>query len=525
MVIVLSLTSPVYSQTPLPSVANGWESPKLPSSVGPVFLPPVDPSSPVDVDQRLRQLESANAQLGQRFDQMAEQNRRLMGQIDSFSTSSMADDDQYRGSSLRGFDDQPEDIRGDEPEPAVDESSAPSTFGEGFKWETKDGEYSLVFHNETQLDLRAYGQPNSDPVNQFGFYFSRVRLYFNGHMTKPIEYSVALSKGLGDLNLLDAYLNFNYDERLQFRIGRYRVPFTYDWYALSNQFLPTFERSVFALNYGYNRNFACMVHGELGEDLAEYAVAVANGPRNQYFDFNSDKDVLAYINYRPFQNSEALRALNYLNIGGSTAYGIQDQSPLPDGFRTSLNATRNEGALEAAPIFLDLNPGVLERGPRQLNELHIAYYYKQLSLMGAWDTGYNSYARETGPQVKVPTYAYHVQFGYFLTGEEVTRRTFVEPIAPFDLRKGKRGMGAFEIQSRYDEFIVGDEIFTDGLADGNRWTNRVKTIDAGLNWYLTKYSMVRFDWQHAIFAQPVPYRPGKFQSVSNLFWTRFQMYF
>ena len=41
-------------------------------------------------------------------------------------------------------------------------------------------------------------------MNQFGFYTSRMRLYFNGSLTDPIEYSVSLNKGLGDLNLLDA---------------------------------------------------------------------------------------------------------------------------------------------------------------------------------------------------------------------------------------------------------------------------------------------------------------------------------
>jgi phosphate-selective porin OprO/OprP len=502
-----------------------WATSLALSAYGQTRLPPVETVQPTpSIEERMRQLEAVNGHLIQQYESLRSDNQQLGRQLDVLRNQADSDD-APRAPLPRSFDDQPEDIRGDEPEPSTDERRTIPSFGEGFKWSTRDGEYDLVFHNETQLDVRAYAQPHSDPVNQFGFYISRVRLYFNGHLTKPIEYSVSLNKGLGDINLLDAYLNFNYDKRFQFRIGRYRVPFTYDWYALSNQFLPTPERSVFAINYGYNRNFALMIHGELGENRAEYAVALANGPRNQYFDFNADKDLLAYINYRPFQDSECFKALEYLNIGGSMTYGIQDQVPLPMEFRTSLNATESEGAFEAAPTFLQLNPDVFERGPRNMWEVHTAYYYKQLTLMAAWDTGYNSYARGNDPNIKVSTYGYHAQVAYLLTGEEVTRRTFIDPLEPFDLRPGKRGRGAFEIQARYDEFVVGNEIFTGGLADPNEWTNRVKTIDTGINWYLNKFTRIYFGWQHAIFAHPVPFRPGEFQNSSDLFWTRFQIYF
>jgi hypothetical protein len=37
-----------------------------------------------------------------------------------------------------------------------------------------------------------------------------------------------------------------------------------------------------------------------------------------------------------------------------------------------------------------------------------------------------------------------------------------------------------EPQVRYDDFVVGSEIFTGGFADANLWTNRVQTIDAGV---------------------------------------------
>lgn len=420
----------------------------------------------------------------------------------------------------------PPDIQTDEPEPDVLEVPTRTFFLEGFKFETRDSEFTLQFHNETQFDIRAYEQAASDPVNQVGFYVPRMRLFFNGRMTKPIEYSVSVNKGLGSFDLLDAYLDFNYDTRFQLRVGRYRVPYTYDMYALSNVFLTAPERSVFALNYGYSRNLAIMGHGNILGERLDYAVAAANGPRNSYYDSNAHKDVLAYIDYRPFFRTERFPFLRDLDIGGSMAFGIQDQAPLPVSFRTSASASTAAGVAKAAPAFLTLDNNVLERGTRELWEIHGAYFYKGLSLMGAWDKGYNTYGHVNSQiDVRVPTDGFHVAAAYLITGETLTRRSFVAPIRPFDLRKGRRGPGAIELQARYAEFGVGDEIFTGGFADPNLWANRVQVIDAGFNWYLNKYMKVYFDWQHSIFNQPVTYRPGGWQKTSDLFWLRFQLFF
>ena len=467
-------------------------------------------------------MEHKNAELEARFGSMLEENQHLARRLDQFTPASQ----QITPFQRETFDDQPEDIRTDQPEGGVPADSAISSFDQGFKWETRDGEYNLVFHNELQVDTRAYAQPNSYPVEQFGFFLNRGRVYFNGHMTKPVEYSISFNQGLADFQLLDVYLNFNYDPRFQVRIGRYRVPYMYEWYALSNQFLVSPERSVFALNYGYRRNEAIMLHGEVLDESMEYAVAVSTGPRNALFDTNSDKDMLAFVNYRPFQHAAAT-SLKNLNIGGSLGTGVQDNVPRPINFRTSLNASDSDGALQAAPIFLRFNDDVVERGLRRLWALHVAYYYEHLSLLSGWETGFNSYTDTANPTpVRLPTYGYYVQCGYFITGETVTRRTFVQPLRPFDLRPGKgKGPGAIELQARYCEFDVGQQVFNAGFADPNLWTRRVQTIDVGVNWWLNMFTKVAFDWQHAIYASPIPYRPGAFQSKTDLFWLRFQLYY
>jgi phosphate-selective porin OprO/OprP len=101
----------------------------------------------------------------------------------------------------------------------------------------------------------------------------------------------------------------------------------------------------------------------------------------------------------------------------------------------------------------------------------------------------------------------------------------VQPLRPFDLRKGQFGLGAWELGGRYNFLGLGDEVFTHGLADPSLWFDRVATTDVGLNWYLTSYVKVAMFWEHAEFGRPVLYRPGARQLTSDVFILRLQLRF
>ena len=69
-----------------------------------------------------------------------------------------------------------------------------------------------------RVDSRDYLTKNQNPVlNDFDI--PRMRLLFSGRLTRPIEYQLALQRSLGSLDVLNAYLNFHYDDRIQFRAG------------------------------------------------------------------------------------------------------------------------------------------------------------------------------------------------------------------------------------------------------------------------------------------------------------------
>ncbi|MFO1064087.1 MAG: porin [Pirellulales bacterium] len=408
----------------------------------------------------------------------------------------------------------------------------PGAFGEkkkkgfeGFKLESEDKEYSLQMHLETQLDLRVYGQGNQDPLNEVGLYMPRARMAFNGTLTKPIEYNLMFNRSVSSFDLFDAFVNFNYDPRFQFRIGRFRMPFTYEWYSIANQFLIAPERSVFAVNYGYNRNTAAMIHGTVLDEQLDYALSVAAGPRNSYADENNSKDIIGYVNWRPLAGCGS-STWERLNIGGSFGTGVQEQTALPINFHTSFNFSEASVVPKMVPSFLRLNGNVTENGLRQLGEIHLAHYVGSMTLLSAIDAGFNTYGfNNKGGHVRLPTSGYHVQVGYFVTGEEVTQRGLIAPLRPFDLRSGKMGPGAIELQTRFSHFDVGEEVFSGGLSDKSLWTNRVNAVDSGLNWYLNNYVKVYFDWQRSFYGNRVTTGSGRSADHSDLFWLRTQIYF
>ncbi len=179
--------------------------------------------------------------------------------------------------------------------------------------------------------------------------------------------------------------------------------------------------------------------------------------------------------------------------------------------------------------FLILERDTVERGERLLGSVHAAYFYKGLSLIGEWQYGLGGYASLEHPRsVNVPFAGYYVTAAYFLTGEEIERRSRVTPLRPV-LRtrrnQGRRGIGAWELVGRVSDLRLGEEIFAAGFADPNLWSNRTTTTEVGLNWYLNEYLKIYMFWLHGEFASPVLYRPGELQKTADMFWLRFQLYF
>ena len=260
--------------------------------------------------------------------------------------------------------------------------------GSGFVISSEDDEYQLQFHNLSQFELRQYNNQNMSPTHST-FGIPRQWLIFNGRLTKPIEYFVATNWGFTNLNLLDAFVNFHYDDRLQVKLGRFKTPYTYEFYAEPVNGLINPERSMFFNNYGPNRDVGAMVWGQVFNKTTDYAVGVFNGVRNGNIDNNNAKDIIAYFNSRPLEKS-GIDLFKYWNVGGSTSYNVYNGTARPEVFRTNVPYP---GDPNVSPQWLILNPNTQSFGSQKLWSVHSALYYKSLSLIGEWNSGYETYAK------------------------------------------------------------------------------------------------------------------------------------
>ncbi len=402
------------------------------------------------------------------------------------------------------------------------------SFGPGFLFETEDEEFRLWVHLESQIEARIWGQREQVPANS-GIFLPRQRIFFDGNITRRIEYELAFNRGLGgNVNILNAFINLHFDDRFEVRIGRFFTPLTYDQFAISNYWMPTPERSIFTTNVGLGRQIGLMGWGYLFDKRLDYAAGVFNGSRNSFESLSNSVDFVGYLNARPFQESESLKFARFLNLGTSVAIGDQDQAAVPSAFRIGGGSPNGDVPGLGTTPFLILNPNVLERGERLLGSVNAAYFHKGLSLIGEWQYGYGNYAFPgRSPSVQVPYAGFYVVGGYFLTGENVERRTRVNPLRPFiPTRKGAPiGPGAWELVGRVSELRVGENIFTAGFADPSLWSNQAITTELGTNWYWNEYIKMYIFWLHGQFGEPVQYRPGGLQKTADMFWLRFQLYF
>ncbi len=401
-----------------------------------------------------------------------------------------------------------------------------ASFGPGIQFQRDDEAFGLQIHYESQVEARSWGQDEQVPANS-GFFLPRQRVFFNGNIGEPIEYEFAINRGLNNINLLNAFINLVVSDKLQLRFGRFFTPFPYDQYAVSNYWLLTPERSVFTTNLSLNRQIGAMLLGNLFDKRLDYAVGVFNGSRNSFESLNNSLDGVAYLNARLFQNSSVPFA-QYLNVGTSVAFGSQDQSAVPASFRIAGGSPDANIPGVATTPFLILNPGVVERGDRLLGSVHMAYFFNSLSLIGEWQYGSGGYAVAAQPgSERVPFSGFYVAGGYFLTGEQVERRTRVKPLRsliPIS-RDDERGAGAWEAVARVGQLRLGENIFTAGLADPALWSNSATTTEVGMNWYWNEYVKMYMFWLHGDFGEPVQFRPGSSQKTADMLWLRFQLYF
>ena len=87
-----------------------------------------------------------------------------------------------------------------------------------------------------QTDFKYFLPEDQEPARP-GVYIPRFRTYFEGHITRSFEYELSLQRSVeGQFDVLDANINYRPSEAFQVKLGRFLVPYSYDWYDHLEQY-------------------------------------------------------------------------------------------------------------------------------------------------------------------------------------------------------------------------------------------------------------------------------------------------
>ena len=364
--------------------------------------------------------------------------------------------------------------RRDSTSPATLESHQGNVkFGPGFEIRSNDDEFIFQFHNLTQFDYRGYQQGGQNPVHDT-FDFPRQWFMFSGRITQADRLLRLAGQRLRhDLDCSTCFLDFDYDPRLQFRVGRFKTPFTYEFFVEPIQGLIIPERSVFFNNFGQNRDLGVMAFGRLFDNTLDYAVGIFNGTRNGSRRPQRRQGRLRRSSTGSRSATRRTRCSRTSTSAARSSPAHQHNVPVPQTLRTVVPTAGN--AVARRPVPRASTTTSASRATGRSGTSTPPGSTSQLAVIGEWGSGFQDYALDEQPpgdRTHLPVQSFYVQAGYLLTGETRSSVGIVKPLRPFDLRKGQFGLGAWELTGRYDYLDIGNEVFTNGLADPNLWANR-----------------------------------------------------
>lgn len=404
-------------------------------------------------------------------------------------------------------------------------SSKPLVAGwdDGFFLSSEKKDFLLRITGQIQADYRAF-LTDADQTDVDTFLVRRARLGIEANMFQYYEFRLLPDFGQGQARVQDAFMNVHYVDYLQFEVGKFKQPFSYEQ-LVQDRFVPTMERSMID-QLVPARDVGVMIHGQkLFDDFLDYGAAVSNGQINGDADNNEHKDVNARVAVRPFYDPCEWPVLHYLQPGVSIGVGVEQELVNPNTLRTP-----------ATVPWLVFDPTVRANGVRWRLSPELTYFLGGFGFA----TQYFHQEQKLQPSAtgagsrflfEMVSDGYYVMATYLLTGE--TRTTYsqpITPIRPFNPCYPFSCPGAWELVARVSRLKEDGPLFLPGaanLADPTRYSSGATEMTLGYNWYWNNWVRMQFNWEHAWFDDPVRlgFGPGGLTKHSDTVYTRFQIIF
>jgi len=363
---------------------------------------------------------------------------------------------------------------------------------------------SLVLGGQVQGDMVYFGQPppGQDVLGdlQDGAQFRRVRLVARGKTWKQLEYALGVDFALADRPaFLDNYVEAHDLPWVQnVRLGHFFEPFSLER-VTQNRNNTFMERSLVD-TFAPARNMGVMAFGWDDAERSTWQIGTfrTNSDNVGNDSFESGQAVTLRRTWLPFWD-DATDGRSYLHLGAGYSFRGTDEGRVR--FRSTPEIrkaqprdqpTANPGTPPFAPIFIDT--GFIPARNFQLFDPEFALILGPVSLQSEY--AFAIVDQIDGPQLFFN--GYMAQLSWFLTGEHrpydrhMGIHQWMDVKDDFYLvRQGRRvssGLGAWELAARYSTIVLNDK---------NIQGNNLTDFTFGLNWYLNKYTRMKFNYIRA----------------------------
>jgi phosphate-selective porin OprO/OprP len=391
--------------------------------------------------------------------------------------------------------------------------------------ESADKAFSFRITGQIQADYREFLR-TKDRTDIDTFLLRRARFGLEATVFKYFDFRLLPDFGQGTAIDQDAYMNIHYWNDVQFEVGRFKQPISYEQ-LIQDRYVPTLERSLID-QLVPARDLGAMVHGEdVFNGRLDYALSISNGEINgNSTDTNNHKDVDARVAVRPMNDPDNWEWLRYFGVGVSGGFGIEQEPMNPLTLRTP----------DTVPFFV-FNPTVRADGLRTRLCPELTYFWGPFGFLAEYYEEHQDLrpsAVNPGAHFleDVPFRGYVFLSSAFLTGE--TRTTYSQQIFPvhnFDPCHPCSCPGAWELVFRVSHLDVGDIVYSPGaaaLANPATTANVATEYTVGFNWYFNGFVRMQFNYEHDMFNRSVllgtSVANNELRTQDSLF-TRFQIIF
>jgi phosphate-selective porin OprO/OprP len=386
----------------------------------------------------------------------------------------------------------------------------------GFTLASADGADSVKIRGLVQLDSRVFFGDQGASTN--GFLLRRARLISEGTFSKLYSFQLVTEfAGTGTPSILDANLGVAIDPAFQLKFGKFKSPVGLEWLQ-SDSWTFFNERSI-VTDLVPNRDLGILASGSFLGDTVGYSAGILNGIPDSVTSnnaaFDNDKNVVGRIYTTPFKSSDVV-PLKGLSFGLSGDLGREKTtSGRTAGYKTDGQQT-----------FFAYGSTVVADGQSWHVSPQGEYRYGPLGFIGEYVLStVNVRPTANSAKAQLENKAWQFAAGYVLTGEDssyngVTPKTIFIPSAGT--------WGAFEVVGRYADLKIDDAAFP-RFASASTNADEATSIGLGLNWYLSKVALVKFDYYQTKFgfAPGAPAVPTTviLRQDEKAFITRFQLSF